>query len=41
MEVMVRDTGSGFAEGKKAAIDNMLRDYAKQAPYLRATASAS
>ena len=34
MEVMVRDTGSGFAEGKKAAIDDMLRDYAKQAPKL-------
>lgn len=34
MEIMVRDTGSGFAEGKKAAIDEMLRDYAKQAPKL-------
>ena len=28
------DTGSGFAEGKKAAIDEMLRSYAKQAPKL-------
>lgn len=34
MEIMVCDTGSGFAEGKKAAIDEMLRDYAKQAPKL-------
>ena len=34
MEVCVRDTGSGFAPGKKAAIDEMLRDYAKQAPKL-------
>ena len=34
MEICVRDTGSGFAEGRKAAIDNMLRNYAKQAPKL-------
>ena len=34
MEICVRDTGGGFAEGKKAAIDEMLRDYAKQAPKL-------
>ena len=34
MEICIRDTGSGFAEGKKAAIDEMLRDYAKQAPKL-------
>ena len=34
MEICVRDTGSGFAEGKKAAIDELLRDYAKQAPKL-------
>ena len=30
MEIRVRDTGSGFAEGKKAAIDAMLQDYDKQ-----------
>ena len=30
----MRDTGSGFEEGKKEAIDEMLRDYAKQAPKL-------
>lgn len=30
MEILVCDTGSGFAEGKKAAIDEMLRNYAKQ-----------
>ncbi|MGM9592894.1 MAG: sensor histidine kinase [Candidatus Onthomonas sp.] len=34
MELQVIDTGSGFAEGKKAAIDQMLSDYAKQAPKL-------
>ncbi|MDO4515928.1 MAG: histidine kinase [Bacillota bacterium] len=34
MEICVRDTGSGFAEGKKAAIDQMLLTYAKQAPKL-------
>ncbi|MBP3509800.1 sensor histidine kinase [Oscillibacter sp.] len=34
MEICVRDTGGGFAEGKKAAIDELLRDYAKQAPKL-------
>ena len=34
MEICVRDTGSGFAEGKKAAIDELLRDYTKQAPKL-------
>ena len=34
LEISVRDTGSGFAPGKKAAIDEMLRDYAKQAPKL-------
>ena len=34
MEICVRDTGSGFAEGKKAAIDELLHDYAKQAPKL-------
>ena len=30
MEVLVCDTGSGFAEGKKDAIDQMLLTYAKQ-----------
>ena len=34
LEISVRDTGSGFAEGRKAAIDGMLRDYARQAPKL-------
>ena len=28
------DTGSGFEEGKKAAIDQMLLTYARQAPKL-------
>ncbi|MGN0745415.1 MAG: sensor histidine kinase [Aristaeellaceae bacterium] len=30
LEILVSDTGSGFAEGKKAAIDRMLRTYARQ-----------
>lgn len=34
MEILVFDTGSGFAEGRKAAIDEMLRSYAKQPPKL-------
>ncbi|MGN0977544.1 MAG: sensor histidine kinase [Faecousia sp.] len=34
MEVCVRDTGSGFPEGKKAVIDEMLLRYAKQPPKL-------
>ena len=34
LEICVRDTGSGFAEGRKAAIDEMLRAYAKQPPKL-------
>ena len=34
MEILVRDTGSGFAEGKKAEIDRMLQNYAKQAARL-------
>lgn len=34
MEVCVCDSGSGFAEGKKEAIDEMLLHYAKQAPKL-------
>ncbi|MCI5700913.1 MAG: histidine kinase [Lachnospiraceae bacterium] len=34
IEICVRDTGCGFEEGKKAAIDEMLWDYAKQPPKL-------
>lgn len=34
MELQVADTGSGFAEGKKAAVDELLQNYAKQAPKL-------
>ena len=34
LQISVRDTGSGFAEGKKAAIDQMLQSYAKQPPKL-------
>ena len=34
LEIRVRDTGSGFAPGKKEVIDEMLRGYAKQAPKL-------
>ena len=34
LEIRVRDTGSGFAPGKKEVIDEMLRSYAKQAPKL-------
>ena len=30
MEICIRDTGSGFAEGRKAAIDEMLQSYARQ-----------
>ena len=30
MEILVSDTGSGFAEGKKAAIDQMLLHFSKQ-----------
>ena len=30
MEILVSDTGSGVAEGKKAAIDQMLLNFAKQ-----------
>lgn len=33
MEVCVRDTGSGFAPGKKAAVDELLH-YDRQAPKL-------
>ncbi len=34
MEICVRDTGSGFAPGKKAAVDEMLLHYDRQAPKL-------
>ena len=34
MEICVRDTGSGFAEGKKAEIDATLQGYASAAPKL-------
>ncbi|MGN0399041.1 MAG: sensor histidine kinase [Blautia sp.] len=34
MEICVRDTGVGFEEGKKEAVDEILRDYARQAPKL-------
>ena len=30
MEICIRDTGAGFEEGKKEAVDRMLRSYAKQ-----------
>ena len=34
LEILVCDSGGGFADGKKAAIDEMLRSYARQAPKL-------
>ena len=34
LELCVRDTGSGFAEGKRAQINEMLANYAKQTPKL-------
>ena len=34
LEICVRDTGSGFAGGRKAEIDELLRSYAKQPPKL-------
>ena len=34
MEILISDTGSGFAEGKKASIDQMLMTYSKQPPKL-------
>ena len=34
MEICVRDTGSGFVPGKKAAVDEMLLHYDRQAPKL-------
>ena len=34
MEIAIQDSGSGFEAGKKAAIEEMLTNYAKQAPKL-------
>ena len=34
LEICIRDTGSGFEEGRKAQIDGTLRAYAKQPPKL-------
>ncbi|MDO4479227.1 MAG: histidine kinase [Lachnospiraceae bacterium] len=34
LEICVRDTGSGFVEGRKALVDAMLASYAKQPPKL-------
>ena len=34
LEICIRDTGSGFAQDRKAAIDEMLQSYAKQPPKL-------
>ena len=34
LEICVRDTGSGFAQGRKNAIDEMLQSYANQPPKL-------
>lgn len=34
LELLVSDTGSGFAPGKKAEIDRMLENYARQVPKL-------
>ena len=34
MEILVSDTGSGFAEGKKEQIDHMLQKYTRQAQKL-------
>ena len=34
LEICIRDTGSGFEQGRKAAIDEMLQSYAKQPPKL-------
>lgn len=32
LEICIRDTGSGFEQGRKTAIDEMLQSYAKQPP---------
>lgn len=34
LEICIRDTGSGFVQERKAAIDEMLQSYAKQPPKL-------
>ena len=34
LKICVRDSGSGFGEGKKAVIDEMLQNFDKQAPRL-------
>ena len=34
IEICVRDTGNGFENGRKDAIDKMLQNYARQAPKL-------
>ena len=34
MEICVRDSGSGFAPGKREAVDEMLLHYDRQAPKL-------
>lgn len=34
MEICIQDSGTGFSEGKKAEIDDMLLHYAKQEPKL-------
>lgn len=34
MKIEIRDSGNGFADGKKAMIDKMLETYAKQPPKL-------
>jgi len=34
LEIQVSDTGSGFAEGKKEAVEQLLKNYAKHAPKL-------
>ena len=34
LEIRIRDTGSGFAEGRKAAVDELLQRYASQPPKL-------
>jgi len=34
LEILVTDTGSGFAEGKKEAVELLLKNYAKHPPKL-------
>lgn len=33
-EIQISDSGSGFAEGKKEAVEQLLKNYAKRAPKL-------